>query len=152
SIYQNIIDKYLSGSPNQNVVNMLNAKYILFTNSQTKQQQMQPNPNAFGHCWLVKNVRIVEGPVQEIEAIGSADLRDTAIVQKEFSNAVTQPQWDSLASIKLVKFDNDTMDYTFSGAKPQFAVFSETYYAKGWNAYVDGKNSEYCKADYVLRG
>jgi hypothetical protein len=152
SIYQNLVDKYLFGSPNQNVLNMLNAKYIIFTNSQTNQQQMQPNPNAFGHCWLVKNVRIVDGPVEEIEAIGSADLRDTAIVQKAFSNVVTQPQWDSSASIKLVKFDNDTMDYSFNGTKPQFAVFSEIYYAKGWNAYVDGKKNEYCKADYVLRG
>ena len=152
SIYQNLIDKYLSASSNQNVLNMLNAKYIIFTNSQTNQQQMQPNPNAFGHCWLVKNVRIVEGPVEEIEAIGNANLRDTAIVQNVFSNAITQPQWDSSASIKLVKFDNDTMDYSFTGTKPQFAVFSEVYYDKGWNAYVDGKKAEYCKADYVLRG
>jgi membrane protein YfhO len=152
SIYQNLIDKYLSGSPNENVLNMLNAKYIIFTNSQTNQQQMQPNPNAFGHCWLVKNVRIVDGPVEEIQAIGSANLRDTAIVQKAFSSAATQPQWDSSASIRLTKFDNDTMDYSFTGAKPQFAVFSEIYYAKGWNAYVDGKKTEYCKADYVLRG
>ena len=152
SIYENLIDKYLMGSPNENVLNMLNAKYIIFTNSQTNQQQMQPNPNAFGHCWLVKNVKIVEGPVEEIEAIGTANLRDTAIVQKTFSQSVVQPQWDSSASLKLVKFDNDTMDYSFTGAKPQFAVFSEVYYAKGWNAYVDGKKAEYCKADYVLRG
>src|SRR5678809_1342913 len=51
SIYQNLIDKYLSGSPSENVLNMLNAKYIIFTTSQTNQQQMQPNPNAYGHCW-----------------------------------------------------------------------------------------------------
>jgi len=31
-------------------------------------------------------------------------------------------------------------------------VFSEIYYQKGWNAYVDGKKTEYCKADYALRG
>ena len=152
SIYQNLIDKYLSGSPNQNVLNMLNAKYIIFTNSQTKQQQMQPNPYAYGHCWLVKEVKIVDGPVEEIEAIGTINLRDTAVAQKTFSGAVTQPQWDSSASIKLVKFDNDTMDYSFTGTKPQFAVFSEIYYREGWNAYVDGKKTEYCKADYALRG
>jgi hypothetical protein len=152
SIYQNLIDKYLSGSPNQNVLNMLNAKYIIFTNSQSNQQEMQPNPNAFGHCWLVKNVKIVDGPVEEIEAIANMDLRDTAIVQKIFSSAVSQPQWDSSATIKLAKFDNDTMDYSFSGSKPQFALFSEIYYDKGWNAYVDGKKTEYCKADYALRG
>ena len=152
SIYQNLIDKYIAASPNQNVLNMLNTKYIIYSNSQTNQQQMQPNPNAYGHCWLVKHVKIVDGSVEEIQSIGNMDLRDTAVVQKSFSNAVTQPQWDSAASIKLSKFDNDTMDYSFNGSKPQFAVFSEVYYPFGWNAYLDGKRVEYCKADYVLRG
>ena len=152
SIYQNLIDRYLSGSSNQNVLNMLNAKYIIFSNPQTNQEQMQPNAYAHGPCWLVKNVRIVEGPVEEIEAIGTAHLRDTAIVQKTFTNVVVQPQWDSAAVIKLSKFDNDTMDYSFSSPKPQFAVFSEVYYPYGWNAYIDGKKVDYCKTDYVLRG
>jgi membrane protein YfhO len=152
SIYQNLIDRYISGSYNQNILNMMNAKYIIFTNPQTNQQQMQPNAYAYGPCWLVKNVRIVEGPAEEIEAIGTAHLRDTAIVQKTFSNTVIQPQWDSAASIKLSKFDNDTMHYSFSSTTPQFAVFSEVYYPHGWNAYIDGKKVDYCKADYVLRG
>lgn len=152
-IYQDIIDKYFSsGIPNQNVLNMLNTKYIIFSNPQTNQQQLQPNAYAYGACWLVKNVKIVDGPVEEIEAIGSTHLRDTAIVQKSFTSAVTQPQWDSAATIKLVKFDNDTMDYSFSGSKPQFAVFSEIYYPYGWNAYIDGKKVDYCKTDYILRG
>jgi hypothetical protein len=150
-IYQDIIEKYLSAG-NQNVLNMLNAKYIIFTNPQTNQQQLQPNPYAYGPCWLVKSVRIVEGPVEEIQAIGNTSLRDTAVVQKAFSHAVLQPQWDSAATIKLTKFDNDTMDYSFSSTRPQFAVFSEIYYPYGWNAYIDGKKVEYCKADYVLRG
>jgi len=152
SIYQNLIDRYLSGSSNQNVLNMLNAKYIIFSNPQTNQEQMQPNAYTHGPCWLVKNVRIVEGPVEEIEAIGTAHLRDTAIVQKTFTNVVVQPQWDSAAVLKLSKFDNDTMDYSFSSSKPQFAVFSEVYYPYGWNAYIDGKKVDYCKTDYVLRG
>ena len=152
SIYQNLIDRYILGSYNQNILNMMNAKYIIFTNPQTNQQQMQPNAYAYGPCWLVKNVKIVEGPAEEIEAIGTAHLRDTAIVQKAFSNTVVQPTWDSAATIKLSKFDNDTMDYSFSSTAPQFAVFSEVYYPHGWNAYIDGKKVEYCKADYVLRG
>jgi len=31
------------------------------------------------------------------------------------------------------------------------AVFSEIYYKKGWNAYIDGVKKDYIRADYVLR-
>jgi uncharacterized membrane protein YfhO len=151
-IYQDLIDKYFMGMPDQNILNMLNVKYVIFTNPQTNQQQLEPNPYAYGPCWLVKNVKIVDGPVEEIQDIGETHLRDTAIVQKTFGNAVTQPQLDSAAVIKLSKFDNDTMEYSFSSTKPQFAVFSEIYYPFGWNAYIDGKKVDYCKTDYVLRG
>src|SRR5207237_1701911 len=97
SIYQNLIDKYIFGRPNQNVLNMLNAKYIIFSNSQANQQQMQPNSSALGHCWLVKSVKLVEGPVVEIQAIGNINLIDTDVVQKTFVSAVEDPQWDSAA-------------------------------------------------------
>jgi hypothetical protein len=151
SIYQNLIDKYISTS-NQNVLNMLDTRYIIYTDQQINQQQVQPNAYANGPCWLVKNIKFVDGPAQELNDIGSTQLRDTAIVQKGFSNVATQPQWDSAATIKLSKFDNDTMEYSFNSTKPQFAVFSEVYYPYGWNAYVDGKKAEYCRTDYVLRG
>lgn len=151
-IYQDLIDRYLSEVPDQNILNMLNVKYVIFADPKTNQQQLEPNPYTFGPCWLVKDVKIVDGPVEEIQGIGKIDLRDTAIVQKTFSNAVVQPQWDSAATLRLAKFDNDTMQYSFSSTKPQFAVFSEVYYPFGWNAYIDGKKTDYCKADYVLRG
>jgi len=31
------------------------------------------------------------------------------------------------------------------------AVFSEVYYPKGWNAYIDGSPAEYFRANYTLR-
>lgn len=151
-IYQDIIDKYLSGPFNQNVLNMLNMKYMITANSQNGQPTLIPNPNAFGPCWLVKNVKIVDGPVQEIESIGKADLKDTAFVEKSYANAVIQPVRDSTAILKLSKFDNDVMLYSFNSSSPQFGVFSEVYYPYGWNAYIDGKKVEYCRTNYILRG
>jgi len=151
-IYQDIIDKYLSGPFNQNVLNMLNTKYMITRDQQTNQPVLVPNPDAYGPVWLVKNVKLVNGLVEEMDAIGTTGLKDTAVVETNFSKFVTQPQWDSSSSIKLTHFDNDTMTYSFDGDKPQFAVFSEIYYPFGWNAYIDGQKVDYCKVNYILRG
>jgi len=152
-LYQDIIEKYMSGGlPDENILNMLNAKYIIFNNPKTNQPEVSLNINAYGACWLVKGVKVVKDAVEEIQEIGNTNLKDTAVVQESFRNAITQPQPDSAASIRLTHFDNDTMTYAFNGTSNQFAVFSEVYYANGWNAYVDGKKTDYCKTNYVLRG
>ncbi|MGC4038030.1 MAG: YfhO family protein [Chitinophagaceae bacterium] len=151
-IYQDIIEKYLSGRPNMQVLNMLNTKYIIMQNQQSGAPVLAPNPSAYGPCWLVNNVKIVNDKVQSIQSLGNTNLRDTAIVEKTFANYVTQPQRDSTSYIKLSKFDNDKMEYEASCNGPQFAVFSEIYYPKGWNAYLDGKKVEYVNANYILRG
>lgn len=152
-LYQDIIEKYMSGGlPDENILNMLNTKYIIFNDPKTKQPEVSLNSHAYGSCWLVKGIKFVKDAVEEIQEIGITDLKDTAVVQENFRSAITLPQWDSSAYIKLAHFDNDTMTYSFSGASSQFAMFSEVYYANGWNAYIDGKKIEYCKADYVLRG
>ncbi len=150
--YQDIIEKYLSGRPNPGVLNMLNTKYIIVQDPQSGQPGLIPNPDAFGPCWLVKNVKIAETRVEAIQALGNTNLKDTAVVDKSFSKNVVQPQWDSASSIKMTKFDNDAIEYEANCNGPQFAVFSEVYYPVGWNAYIDGKKTDYCNANYILRG
>ena len=151
--YQDIIEKYLSaGRPEQGILNMLNTKYIIVQDPQNGQPGLITNPDAYGACWLVKNVQLVDSRVAALVTLGKTNLRDTAIVEKSFSNLVVQPQWDSASSIKLTKFDNDAVEYESNCTAPQFAVFSEVYYPVGWNAYVDGKKTDYVNVDYVLRG
>ena len=152
-IYQDVIEKYLSyGRPSPSVLNMLNTKYIIVQDPQSGQISSFPNPDAFGPCWLVKNVKLVANRVEAIKDIGTANLKDTAIVEAAFSKNVVQPQWDSTASIQMKSFDNDAIEYEVNAAGPQFAVFSEIYYPLGWNAYLDGKKVDYVNANYILRG
>ncbi|HTD94466.1 MAG TPA: YfhO family protein, partial [Chitinophagaceae bacterium] len=151
-LYQDIMERYLYGNPNPQVLNMLNTKYILTTDPQNGQQAIIPNPSAYGPCWLVKNIKLVKDDTEELQAVGATSLGDTAIVQQSLASLAGQPQWDSASSISLTKFDNDVVEYSASCNGPQFAVFSEVYYPYGWNAYVDGKKVDYVRTDYVLRG
>ncbi|MEJ0107132.1 MAG: hypothetical protein WDO19_33415 [Bacteroidota bacterium] len=68
---------------------MLNAKYILAQNPQNGQEMVIPNPQAYGPCWFVKNVKVVKDDVEEIQAIGITDLKDTAIVQQSFARMLS---------------------------------------------------------------
>ncbi|MBC7873180.1 MAG: YfhO family protein, partial [Ferruginibacter sp.] len=151
-IYQDVIEKYLSGRPNPGILNMLNTKYIVIQDPQSGQPGLIPNPDVFGPCWLVKYVKVVENRVEAIQSIGTTNLKDTAIVDKTFSKNIVQPQWDSASSVKMIKFDNDAIEYEANCTGPQFAVFSEVYYPVGWNAYLDGKKTDYANVNYILRG
>ena len=151
-LYQDLIDHQLSKG-NMQVYNMLNAKYFIQPDQRTNQPVARLNPGAFGPCWLVKTIHYVKDGDEELQALDSINVRDTAIVQQQFASRIAfPPAPDTTASIRLVKNDNDKIDYTFSAHSNQFAVFSEIYYDKGWNAYVDGKPADYVRVDYVLRG
>ncbi|MEO8862473.1 MAG: hypothetical protein ABI358_13685 [Ginsengibacter sp.] len=151
-LYNDIISHQLSKG-NMQVFNMLNTKYIIVQNPQTGKPAAQLNPGAFGNSWLVKGIKYVDNADDEMSALDSTDLRDTAVVEKKYQPQITQtPVPDSSASIKLKQNLNDKIDYTFHSKTPQFAVLSEVYYPLGWNAFIDGQKFDYVKTDYVLRG
>ena len=150
-IYDDLISYQLSGSPNPEVINMLNAKYIIQRNPQTNSLLAIPNPNVLGNAWFVKGIKFVKGPVEEMNALNQFNPKDTAIVDESFRDQVGSiVPADSTATIKQVYFDNDTIRYESNSNGNNLAVFSEIYY-KDWNAYIDGKPAPIIKANYVLR-
>lgn len=136
------------------VLNMLNMKYIIVPDQQDpKQTAAVQNFYALGNCWLVNEVKFVKNADEEMNALDSFDPATTAFIDEKFKAAVPfQPVYDSTASIKLIENLNDEISYEFNAASNQFAVFSEVYYPHGWEAYIDGKKTPYCKTDYALRG
>lgn len=151
SIYQDLIEKQLYNFPNcMPVINMLNTKYII--NSDGRNAQVIPNPDAAGPAWFVKTIKWIDGPKAEMDALTTFNPKDTAVIDKKFESIANKPFTpDSAATISLIKADNDVISYQTKSASPQFAVFSEVYYDKGWKAFIDDKEADYVKADYVLR-
>lgn len=152
SLYQDLIEKQLYKFPNcQPVINMLNTKYIIFGDPQSP--QVQQNPGALGAAWFVKGIKFANDSKDEMAALDNLNTKDSAVADKSFSSILKSnfiP--DSSASITFIKNENDSVRYVSKASSEQLAVFSEVYYDKGWNAYIDGKQVPYAKVNYVLRG
>ena len=168
--YQDLIDEYLMNEINdlrkvfsskptpdkveaalqrEQVLNMLNTKYIIYN------PKAEPilNTYAFGNAWPVQTVKMVNNADEAIAALGKVDLRATAVVDKQFFALLPQKQFplDASAQVKLLHYAPNDLKYHFRSKAKQLVVFSEIYYPKGWEAFVDGKRVPYFRADYLLR-
>ncbi|MBV6644234.1 MAG: YfhO family protein [Cyclobacteriaceae bacterium] len=147
--YQELIDEYLS-KVNRNILNMLNIRYII-----TKDQSgplVQRNTTALGNAWLARDINIVTTANDELTEVGEIDLSETVVINGAKFPEIDAADYSAEGTILLANYHPERMEYTFTGASNQFAVFSEVYYAPGWNAYIDGELTPHCQVNYVLRG
>lgn len=149
--YQDLIEYQIS-KYNMSVLNMLNTKYFIVPDQQ-KMPMAQRNPDNLGNAWFVDNYKLVESPDSEIVALTEFDPAKTAIIDKRFANYVDgyKTAVDSLAGIILSEYKINELKYKYNSNKEQLTVFSEIYYEKGWNAYVDGVETPHFRVNYVLR-
>ena len=163
--YQDVITQYLGPGLNrlrsaktaedmarqlaqQEVLNMLNTKYVIFN----PQSQPFENPFAYGNAWMVNDVQIANTPNDEFNALATSDLHRTAIIGKEFEQEVAsyRPQAED-GSITLTDYKPNQLTYSFSASENKLVVFSEIWTSKGWTMRIDGQESPLLRANYLLR-
>ena len=108
----------------------------------------------YGNAWLVSNIKTVKSADEEILALSDStlDLSETAVVQMEFGGLETVRDRDEEATIEMIHYAANEIEYRSKSTSNQLAVFSEIYYPKGWNCYMDNKLTRHFRANYVLRG
>jgi len=168
--YQDLIEHYLSPSLDQiittlrskptnaqldivlsmqQVLNMLNTKYIIYNPSAPPIL----NRYAMGNAWITGTTQLVNNADEEITALGTVDLSKTTIVDKRFSHLLSDDLnhgYDS-GTVRLTEYKPDYLSYETDLARKSLVVFSEVYYEEGWKAFIDGKPAEHLRADYILR-
>ena len=136
---------------NMEILNMLNVKYIIQKDTIGNPIPAK-NPNANGNAWFVKNIKFVRTPDDEMKGLDKLNTKNVAIInQNEFDVQNITFAKDSLATINLVLYKPNHLKYISSNSNDGLAIFSEMYYKKGWNAYLDGKSVNHIRVDYVLR-
>lgn len=152
--YDDVINHYFNQMDTVKVpriLNMLNAKYMIFGDSNEPQAMI--NAGANGNAWFVSDVKFEKTPDDEINAIGEIDNKKTAVVHASDQNYFDGKTMsaDSTAFIDLTKYQPNEIEYKTESKTPQLAVFSEIYYPKGWKMFVDNQEVPYIKANYLLR-
>jgi hypothetical protein len=150
-LYVDLIERQISKN-NIHVLDMLNTKYIIQPGPDG-QPVAHLNPGALGNAWFVKHIQWVPNADAEMKALDNLDPKDTVVIDQRYKEDVKgTPVYDSTASIHLIANNLNTISYEYQAAAPQFAVFSEIYYEKGWKAFIDGQRVPYARVNYVLRG
>ncbi|PRY06050.1 membrane protein YfhO [Pontibacter ummariensis] len=146
--YQDVIDRHLSQN-NLEVLRMLNTRYAI---TGDQQQPVQRVPGALGNAWFVEEVQAVQSPDEELDALTMFDAGSTAVVDvTKFPIEQREFAVDSTNMIELVEYEPNYLKYTYEAAEEGLVVFSEVYYAAGWQAYLDGEPVDHIRANYILR-
>lgn len=105
---------------------------------------------ANGPAWFVQEVVDADTPQKEIDALGRIDTKTAAVINtREFD---IRPLIGGEGEIRLEEYRPNYLRYEYTATAPGTAIFSEIYYKDGWTAYIDGIETPYFRADYLLRG
>ena len=132
---------------------MLNTKYFIIPGGENQNEIPLKNTEANGNAWFIKTIKTVNNADDEIIGLGKINTKSETILQSNFKNELgLKDSYDGEGAIKLVSYQPNELIYECDTKYEEFAVFSEIYYPKGWNAYVDGNPKPYACVNYVLRG
>lgn len=151
--YQELVEYQISKN-NTAVLNMLNTKYFIFQPKEGSVPVPQLNADACGSVWFVKEYKLVANADAEINALSNFNPKQTVFIDERFKAYMNgfKTDFDSTGTINLISYLPNNLNYQSNSSAEQFAVFSEIFYDKGWNAYLDGKLQTHIRVNYVLRG
>ena len=134
------------------VLDMLNVKYVLGQDDQGEPTASY-NPSVCGNAWFVSRLIPVEDANAELLGLNELEVRSEALINRSKFPGMEEFEFpiDSTATIALTNYQPNHLTYQYRASESQLVVFSEMYYANGWQAYIDGTPSDHFRVNYVLR-
>ncbi len=165
SLNKNSFSGIANAVKNSHVLNMMNAKYIVFNPNAdgmltvlpdtflmpTSQPGVIRNETTFGNGWFVSSIIEAKNDDDEILSLGKIDLRKTAILQKNMITKIGGKKTEGAGKIKLISYRPNKLEYSVQSNGDNIALFSEIYTDYGWKATIDGKETPIARANYLIR-
>lgn len=155
--YQDLGEHYFGGQNegqqrkpvNQNVLHMLNAKYVL---SGPRKKDVQRTTAPCGAAWFINNLQGVASPDEEIASLENFKPKQTAFFEKGNFPDFQTKEYNNKGRVNITSYSPNKATYTYESDQEGFIVFSEVYYPHGWKATIDGESHEHIRVNYTLRG
>jgi hypothetical protein len=128
------------------VLNMLNTKYILAGRAENA---VFTNPEANGPAWFPEQIIPVGSNKEEIGELAEMNTKIEATFTPADGESVPPP---GSGQLSLKSRGPNHLHYVAQVNSAGLAVFSEIYYPKGWEAFVNGEETEIHRVNYLLRG
>jgi hypothetical protein len=149
--YEDLINYHIANG-NPAIYNMLNTRYLI---EKGPDGQLRPSINngALGTVWLVKKIKWVNSPEEEIGAMYAFDPKVEAIVHKEFSSNLAGLYPTGEGKIALSSYSPVELNYEAVLKRDELAVFPEIWYGPdlGWDVFINNKKVEPIRVNYALR-
>jgi len=87
-----------------------------------------------------------------IKLVSKFNPKETAVMLDSEAKKISSKKYSAEGEIKMTSYAPNRIAYSTDLKEKQFAVFSEIYYPEGWKAFVDGKEQDIVKVNYLLRG
>ena len=157
--YQDMVD--IAGLGNPLVWQMMNIKYLITNRDESSPGLVQvynsPGTKVYAfQSWLPRAFFVNRGEVRDslstlnTIAAMSFNPRDIAYLSKTLSTKIDSPLQGAGAAIVHYGIQDIEVRTTATGNNLLF--LSETFYPKGWKAYIDGKETEIYRLNYLFRG
>lgn len=156
-IYQDAID--VAGGENPLLLSLGGVKYIIsdkpFQDTNFVQvfkgtKLIYENRNFLPKAYFTDEYK-VEKDINILNNIRDMNFDPEKISYLEKETGIKTDKPDSTASVKLIKGNIHNLEYEVNASGNNLVVFSEIYLPFGWKAFIDGKETEFYKTNYLLR-
>ena len=87
-----------------------------------------------------------------MKLINDFDLQNEVVMLTSEAKKLSQKEFNGEGTLTMISYKPNRMEYEVDVNDKELLVLSEIYYNHGWRAYVDGKEQEILKVNYLLRG